>query len=249
MLRCWIQKDLQRIYKSTYNCWQRTLDLQWSPVSWGLSRTQGDPLSEGSPASQSDIAPCHGHHPCLQIPTHHTINIKKNFKTTQRLWDKDRLPPWFSHLPCEFLQFFPKTFYSLPNPKFLELPPCYHHHSDKHLLTSHVSLSMRPFWVHTKNLSLPPLWHHSIYHLPILTFIMLYCIYLVQAQDIHYTKFCSSFKALLFFASWSNGTAFFCFVTMWLVGQESWPSKWSGFGCFTLPIPFWKPIGWASFLR
>ena len=117
MLRCWIQKDLQRIYKSTYNCWQHTLDLQWSPVSWGLSRTQGDPLSEGSPASQSDIAPCHGHHPCLQIPTHHTVNIKKTLKPLKGCEIKTDCLPGFHICPVSFFSFFPRLsiVYQIPN--------------------------------------------------------------------------------------------------------------------------------------
>lgn len=141
-------------------------------------------------------------------------------------------------MSCEFLQFFPKTFYSLPNPKFLELPHCYHHHSDKHLLISHVSFSMRPFWVHTRNLSLPPLWHYSIYHLPILTFIMLYCSYLVQAQDIHYTKFCSSFKAPSLFCFMKQWYSFILFCDYVVGGTRVWTLQtvWLWLFCFTYPI-------------
>ena len=112
--------------------------------------------------------------------TTHLINIKKNFKTTQSLWDKDTLHPWFHICPMSFFSFsqdflsvqFSRSVvsdslephesqhawppcpspspgvhsnHSLPNPKLLELPPCCHHYSGKHLLTSYVAFSMRPF--------------------------------------------------------------------------------------------------------
>ena len=134
--------------------------------------------------------------------------------------------------------------HSLPNPKLLELPPCCHHYSGKHLLTSYVAFSMRPFWVHTRNLSLPPLSHHSIYHLPILTSITLYCSCLAQAQDIHYTKFCSSFKAPSLFCFMKQWYSFLLFCDHVVDGtREFGPSKPSGFGYFALAIPFRKPIG------
>ena len=80
----------------------------------------GDPLSEGSPASQSDTAPCHGHHPCLQIPTHHTINIKKKKKTLKPLKVceiKTDCLPGFHVCRVSFFSFFPRLsiVYQIPN--------------------------------------------------------------------------------------------------------------------------------------
>ena len=111
-------------------------------------------------------------------------------------------------------------------------------------LPLNVAFSMRPFWVHTRNLSLPPLSHHSIYHLPILTSITLYCSCLAQAQDIHYTKFCSSFKAPSPFCFMKQWYSFLLFCDHVVDGtREFGPSKPSGFGYFALAIPFRKPIG------
>lgn len=108
-------------------------------------------------------------------------------------------------------------------------------------------LSLRPFWVHTRNLSLPPV---SITHPPLTYFNICLTVLQLFSPSSRYLlyKFCSSFKAPSLFCFMKQWYSFLLFCDHVVDGtRESGPSKLSGFGWFALAILFWKPIGWPAF--